>query len=140
MPTAKEIDAENELQLKRNPHIDFSHLPNLTTQTGNQSIPQIIEEFERAGRAILVANADQNFPEIEGLRLYPDKIEAMILEREVNAELLIARKRLEEDQEQARKQLEAREKKHSTELERLRQMVKDQEAKEAKETTTTPGA
>lgn len=112
----------------RNAQVDFRGEPNLATQTGYQSISQIMDEFDRAGRAILVANADQNFPETPGMKLYPDPIEAMILEREVNAELMIARKRLEEDQEAAREALKERSEKNGKELERLRGMVKEAEA------------
>lgn len=138
--TAKEIDALNKEQLERNPSINFQGIPNLTVQTGNQSIAQLIDEFDRAGRAIMVANADQNFPEVPGLRLYPDKIEAMILEREINAEILIARKRLEEDQEASKKKIEAANEKNAKELERLRAMVKEAEAAEKGETTKTTAA
>ncbi|WNK14317.1 MAG: hypothetical protein [Microvirus sp.] len=121
--TALEIDAENERDL-RNPHIDFTGLPNLAAQVGYKTIPQEIQDFERAGRAILVANADQNFPETAGLRAYPDPIEAKLLETEVNAQLLIARKRLAEDQEQSLKDAQERAKKNETELERIRAMAK----------------
>jgi hypothetical protein len=122
---ALEIEKENALQLLRNPQIDFTNVPNLAVQTGNKTITQIMEEFDRAGRAILVANADQNFPETPGLRLYPDPIEALILEREINAELLIARKRLQEDQEEARKQLEKRAATNEAELARIKAIAKE---------------
>lgn len=117
--TAIEIEAKNKEELARNPSIDFSGIPNLATQTGAKSIPQMIEEFERAGRAIMVAEADANFPETPGMRLYPDPIEAILLEREVNAELMIARKRLAEDQEQARKNEQARLENNEKELKKI---------------------
>ncbi|QXP08567.1 MAG: hypothetical protein [Arizlama microvirus] len=120
--TALEIDAENEKSL-RNPHVDFTGLPNLASQVGWKTIPQEINDFEKAGRAIMVSNADANFPEVEGLPAYPDPIEARLLETEVNAQLLIARKRLAEDQEEAVKDAQRRAEKNQAELERIKAMA-----------------
>lgn len=130
--------AELHEQELRNQSSDFRGEQNLASQTGWQSITQIIEEFDRAGRAILVANADQNFPETPGLKLYPDPIEAMLLEREVNAEIMIARRRMEQDQEEAKNQAQERMKKNEKELERMKGII--QEAEASKTTTTQPGA
>lgn len=69
--TAIEIDKENQEQLLRNPSVDFTGHINLASQTGNKSIPQMIQEFERAGRAIMVAEADANFPETPGIPRLP---------------------------------------------------------------------
>lgn len=132
--TATEIDEENKLQLLRNPQVDFTGKPNLAVQTGNQSISQIMDEFDRAGRAILVANADQNFPETRGLRLYPDPLETKLMQTEINAELQIARKRVLEDQEQARKVLEKANEKNEVELKRLKSLAGPDQPK----TTETP--
>jgi len=123
MPTAKEIDEINKEQILRNPSIDFTAVPNLATQTGAKTIPQLISEFERAGRAIMVSEADANFPETPGMRLYPDPIEAILLEREVDAELLIARRRLAEDQRQAETNAKAQAEKNQQQLERIQATV-----------------
>lgn len=120
----------------RNPQVDFTNEPNLAVQTGYQSISQIIDEFDRAGRAILVANADQNFPETPGMKLYPDPIEAILLEREVNAELMIARRRLEQDQEEAKKNAEERGKKNEAELQRMKKIIQEAELEKTTQPTT----
>lgn len=118
--TAVKLTAEEIHLLElRNPQVDFRGETNLAVQTGNKTIPQMIEDFRRAGRAIQVARADQVFPETEGLPLYPDKIETELLKREVKADLLIARKRVEEEQKAQQDQLNEKNQKKLEDLEKI---------------------
>nr|WAE43761.1 MAG: hypothetical protein [Microviridae sp.] len=117
--TKEETTAMLEKEL-RNPQTDFTDEVNLAVQTGYKTIPQQIEDFERAGRAIMVANADEVYPEMPGLPAYPDPIEAKLLMTEINADLLIARKRVQEDQNQAAKAAADRHKKNEEELAKFR--------------------
>lgn len=115
---SKELIEEEELSL-RNPQIECLE-PNVTVQTGNKSISQQMEDFVRAGRSIQVARADQVIPETPGMPAYPDPIETILLQREIDADLLIARKRLLEDQQ---RQIEAagdKAKKNEQELARIK--------------------
>lgn len=131
--TKEKTQAMLEAEL-RNPQVDFTNHPNLAVQTGNKTISQIIEEFDRAGRAIMVAEADANFPETPGLRLYPDPLETWLLENEVDAELQIARKRLLEDQENANKKAEENLTKAQKEAKRLRERLAELENKQEPKT------
>lgn len=118
--TAIEIDKENQLQLDRNPSTDFTGLPNMAAQTGWKTISEEIRDFEKAGRAIMIANHDRAGEPIDGLPAYPDPIEAKILEMEVNADIIIARKRLAEDQAREAQALAERQEFNNKELERYR--------------------
>lgn len=132
MTKQEEALALHEAEI-RNPQIDFRGEKNLAVQTGYKTIAQEISDFERAGRAIMVANADAHYPEMAGLPAYPDPIEAELLRREVDAELLIARKRLLEDQEAAFKAAEDRARKNEEELTRIKAIQKDLEEKAMKD-------
>lgn len=123
--TKEEIEIE-----MRNPQINFENVPNLAVQTGNKSIQETIADFERAGRAIMVANADENFPEVDGLPYAPDPLEAEILRREIDGEMLVARKRLAEDQERAMENSRAMAAKNEEELQRLRIYEKEMKEKQ----------
>lgn len=119
MVKSEELLKEEELTL-RNPQVDFSACVNLAVQTGYKSIAQQVEDFRRAGRAIQVARADASYPEMAGLPAYPDPIETELLRREVDADLLIARRQLMADQEAAQKAAEERAGKNAEELERIK--------------------
>lgn len=127
-----EIQARNDEELLRNPQVDFTGHKNLATQTGAKSVAAMIEDFRRAGQAIMVARADQVVPEMPGLPAYPDPIEVKLLQQEVDAELLIARKNLIENQNEQVKAFRAKAEKNERELERI------QKAAKAVETTTEP--
>lgn len=123
-PISKELAEEFEKDL-RNPQVDFSGEQNLAVQTGNKSIAQQIEDFARAGRSILVAR--DNLQPIPGLPAYPDPIEAILLEREVRADILIARKKISEDQAAAQEQARIAAEKNAEELSRIKALQNNQE-------------
>lgn len=132
-----QIDEENKEQILRNPSVDFTGLPNLAVQI-HKTIAQEVADMERAGRAIMIANADMYPPEVEGMPLYPDPIEAEILRREVNGELLIARKRYAEEQETAQRRAAEQQEKNNKELERYQKYVEEMNNKGLPAPSETP--
>lgn len=133
MTKSKELLEEEEKAL-RNPQVEFDGQPNLAVQTGNKTISQIMDDFDRAGRAIQVARADGSMPEIKGLPAYPDPLETELLRREIDGELLVARKRLLEDQQKQVNAAIERAAKNEQELARIK--LAGEASKTAPETTT----
>lgn len=119
-------DQEREL---RNPYVDFTNSVNLAVQTGSRNIAQQVDDFQRAGRAILVSRANA-IPEIPGMPIYADPLEIELLRREVDGEILVARKRLEEDQQKAIEQAAQQATKNAEELKRIKDVKKAQGAEE----------
>lgn len=112
---------EDQLKELRNPYVDFGAAQNLTVQSGNKSIAQQVEDFARAGRAIMVSRANA-IPEIPGMPVYADHLEIELLRREVDGELLVARKRVEEDQKRALEAAKTKAAKNAQELQRIREV------------------
>lgn len=131
--TKEELKEFQEKEL-RNPQVDFTGEQNLAVQTGYLSIQQQMADFERAGQAIMVANSDRLIPELPGLPAYPDPIETILLQREVDAELLIARRRLLMQDELNLQAAKLKAEHNESELNRIKRA--ESEAAQANATTT----
>ena len=79
----------------------------------------------------MVARTDQTYPEMPGLPAYPDPVETELLRREVDADLLIARKNVIERQKQAEEAAKNRGQKAEEDLKKIQAAEKTVQLQQA---------